>query len=244
MDRLQRGRRMTAWLGARRLLRAAPALVLAATALTGGTPAPASADHGGAPLGSLLDCSEPQVPPRCVSVGDDARHHVYIHPSVPGALAASVRRAMREAYGPTALRMIEDPAITRRTDVIVYAADHGANGAAGWVYCPEDAPQGVNARGDRWCRHQELHFNLNASYAAFFGDDDSRTHLACHEIGHTVGLRHWGNPPITDGPTAATCMNADTPNGPTTLHRFDRDHIDAYYAPPRLRLAKRCASEF
>lgn len=239
---------MTTRLAARRLSRVAPALVLVALALTGGRPGTASAEHGGAPLGSFLDCTEPEVPPRCVSVGDDARHHVYIDPSVPPSLVASVLRAMREAYGSTALRMIEERVVTNRTDVIVYAADHGQNGAAGWVYCPPDAPQGVNAHGDRWCRQQELHFNLNASYAAFFADDDSRTHLACHEIGHSVGLRHWGNPPITDGPTAATCMNADTPNGPTRLHRFDREHIDAYYAGTRrlaepLRLAKRCASE-
>lgn len=219
-----------------------PALVLLVLAASGGAPSPASAEHGGAELGSLLDCNRPVTPPRCVSVGDDDRHHVYIDASVPAELAESVRRAVREAYEPTALRMIEDDEITDRTDVIVSAADWGQNGAAGWVNCPPDAPQGTNARGDRWCRHQELHFNLNARYFAFFADDDSRTHLACHEIGHSVGLRHWGNPPRTDGPAAATCMHADTPDGPTTLHQFDRDHIDAYYARP-LRLAPRCHSE-
>jgi hypothetical protein len=232
---------MAVRLAPRRLLRIVPALALAA-GLVGGAANVAVADHGGAPIGSLLDCTRPVTPPRCVSVGDDSRHYVFIHPSVPPALADSVRRAMREAYGSTALRMIEQRRVTRRTDVIVYAADHGANGAAGWVNCPPDAPQGENARGDRWCRHQELHFNLNVNYAAFFADDDSRTHLACHEFGHSVGLRHWGNPPRSDGPAAATCKNADTPNGPVGLHRFDRDHIDAYYATPA-RLLKRCASE-
>jgi hypothetical protein len=226
----------------RRLAGIAPALALA-VGVAGGAPTPAVADHGGAPLGSLLDCDRPVTPPRCVSVGDDFRHYVVIHRSVPPDLADSVRRAMRDAYGPTALRMIEQRRVNRLTDVIVYAADHGANGAAGWVNCPPDAPQGINQHGDRWCRHQELHFNLNARYAAFFADDDSRTHLACHEIGHSVGLRHWGNPPISDGPGAATCMNADTPNGPVRLHRFDRAHINAYYARPPERHASHCMSE-
>lgn len=224
------------------LVRLVPGLVIAAS-LSGGAPAPAVADHGGAPLGSLLDCDRPVTPPRCVSVGDNARHYVVIDASVPPALADSVRRAMREAYGRTALRLIEQRRVNRFTDVIVYAADHGANGAAGWVNCPPDAPQGINEHGDRWCRHQELHFNLNARYAAFLADDDSRTHLACHEIGHSVGLRHWGNPPITDAPTAATCMNADTPNGPVGLHRFDRAHLNAYYARPADSLVKQCMSE-
>ena len=227
----------------RRLARAIPAVLLATAALSGGAPSPAVADHGGAPLGSLLDCARPVIPPRCVSVGDNFRHYVYIDASVPSALAESVRRAMREAYAPTALRMIEQRTVNRLTDVIVYAADHGQNGAAGWVYCPADAPQGTNGQGDRWCRHQELHFNLNARYAAFFADDDSRTHLACHEIGHSVGLRHWGNPPRSDGPAAATCMTADTPNGHPNLDRRDRAHLNAYYARPTLSLEKRCASE-
>ncbi|HYM53612.1 MAG TPA: hypothetical protein VEW45_09125, partial [Candidatus Dormibacteraeota bacterium] len=77
-----------------------------------------------------------------------------------------------------------------------------------------------------------LHFNLNPQYAVFFADDASRDHLACHEMGHTMGFRHWGNPPQSEGPVAETCMNADTPNGPLDLHAYDREHIAAYYRPP------------
>jgi hypothetical protein len=220
--------------------------LLVAVMLAAGAPALVTADHGAAKLGSLLECQEPLIPPRCVSVGDDARHHVYIDSSVPGPLAASIRRAMREAYRGLELRMIEVRRITRRTDVIVRAADYGLNGAAGWVVCPADAPRGRNEEGDRWCRQQEMYFNLNPRYGAYLADDDSRTYLACHELGHTIGLWHWGNPPASDGPAAATCMNADSPDGPTRLHRFDRDHIDAYYAPPPspARPLRMCASEF
>ncbi|HEX2194591.1 MAG TPA: hypothetical protein VHK63_06525 [Candidatus Limnocylindria bacterium] len=241
----------------RRLLRLVAPVLLASLFLAGATSAPASAENGAPPVQSFLDCLEPEIPPRCVSVGDDARHHVYFDPAVPSWLRHSVRRAMREAYGPTALRMIEDRRLTGRTDVIVRAGDYGANGAAGWVVCPADAPQGVNAQGHRWCRGQELFFNLNARYGAYFADDDSRTHLACHELGHTVGLRHWGNPPVTDPPTAATCMTANTPDGTPLLHRWDRANINAYYrpmrpeptpqrerSPTRPRITPLCHSEF
>jgi hypothetical protein len=191
----------------------------------------AAATHGGPEVGSLLDCSRPVEPPRCVSVANDRWHHVYIDPSVPAALAAAVRHAIAD-YDTTALVVIEQPRPTAVTDITVFAADHGANGAAGWVNCPAQAAQGINRHGDRWCRGQELHFNLNARYAAYFADEASRDYMACHELGHSVGLRHWGNPPRSDGPAAETCMQPDVPNGPTQLHAFDREHLDAYYATP------------
>ncbi len=204
--------------------------VLGALALVAQAPAAVSADHGGDSIGSLMRCDRPVTPPRCSSVGNDMWHFIYIDPSVPPELADSLRQAMAQAYDPTYLVLIEQPEITPATDAIAYAGDHGANGAAGWVYCPPQSPQGLNSRGDRWCQHQEIHFNLNARYAIFFDDDASRDHISCHELGHTIGLRHWGNPPESDAPRAATCMNADTPNGPTTLHPNDADHIRQYYA--------------
>ena len=139
---------------------------------------------------------------------------------------------MRNDYGPTHLRMILQSEITTKTDVIIRAGNYGANGAAGWVWCPPSSPQGVNAHGDRWCKKQRLFFNLNPTYRVFFADRASRDYMACHELGHTIGLHHWGNPPISPGPARATCMQPDVPNGPTDLHRWDREDINMYYPEP------------
>jgi hypothetical protein len=190
---------------------------------------PAEAHHGGRPIGSFSSCRRPNIsPPRCSSVGNDARHFVAFDASLTIGLAESLRDTMIEDYEPTKLEMILQDAVTPETDVIVFSQDYGNNGAAGWVNCPAEVPQGVNRQHHRWCQGQELHFNLNPSMAIYFADDGSRDHVACHELGHTLGLRHWGNPPESVGPPAETCMNADTPDGPTTLHQIDRDHIDAY----------------
>ena len=209
------------------------ALALTALVLSAQQPQPATADHGGRPLGTSPTCRREAPPDRCVSVGNDHQHFVFFDASLSEGLASSLRDTMADDYDPTALDMFVQTRITAETDVIAFSIDYGDNGAAGWTNCPADSPQGINSVGDRWCQRQTLHFNLNARFAEFFGDDESRDHVACHELGHTLGMRHWGNPPHSDGPVAATCMNANTPNGPATLHQADVDHINAYpYSVP------------
>jgi hypothetical protein len=209
---------------ARRAAAATAVLLVIAGQLIG----PAEAHHGGRPIGSFSSCIRPSGVVRCTSVGDNPTHHVYFDRTLTDGLASSLADTMEEDYEPTKLTMVVDEERSPLTDVVAFSEDYGQNGAAGWVACPLDAAQGFNAAGHRWCRGQELFFNLNPRYAVFFDDDASRDHVACHELGHTLGLRHWGNPPESAGPPAATCMNSNTPNGPTVLHDIDRDHINAY----------------
>ncbi|HEX2766709.1 MAG TPA: hypothetical protein VHR55_08770 [Candidatus Limnocylindria bacterium] len=207
------------------------ALFAAALLLTAHSAGYVRADHSGHPFGSTANCSDPpgKIPANCVSVGNTMFHYVYVSPLVTGDLRQSLLDTIWQDYNPTDLTMSTETTISSLTDVEAYAADYNDNGVAGWVVCPADSPQGINAHSDRWCQKQEMRFNKDPIFAAFFADDPSRDHIVCHELGHTLGLQHWGNPPASPSPTAATCMNVNTPNGPVNLHQTDKDHINGYY---------------
>ena len=108
-----------------------------AAALAGSSPGVVSAGEGPPPIGSAFGCNRPVTPPRCVSLGDNVRHYVYIDPSVPVDLANAMRRVLASAYEPSVLVLLEDSR-SPTGPMSSSAADHGANGAAGWTYCPPE----------------------------------------------------------------------------------------------------------
>ena len=130
--------------------RTAVLLVLAflASVAVDAAPRAALGNHGGPEIGSLFTCDRPVTPPRCTSVGDGLVHRVAFDASLTDGLADSLRQSMAEAYDePTKLRMIVESTVSPDTDAIAFSDDYGENGAAGWVYCPADAPQGLNPSG-------------------------------------------------------------------------------------------------
>ena len=133
-------------------------------------------------------------------VAPDAYETVSIVASA--AITAQVRWAMAN-YNSVAppVQMVEFyPFPPNYSDVLV-SATTSPNYALAWTQCNSGATYGgSDASHTRWCTPQKLVYNLSYE-ASHFPTDNAKRYIACHELGHTVGLRH----PLSSEPQV-TCM--------------------------------------
>lgn len=130
-------------------------------------------------------------------------------------------------------------AVTSDEDVYVTQANRPDVNAFAWGQCaPVPAPPlpdivqwgGSEASHTRWCRPQYIYWNSWSTAANKVDSTAKYNYIGCHEVGHTLGLRHRG--------TTASCMvNAAagpfTPSSvvPTSQNPAgsDYDRIDNHY---------------
>ncbi len=121
------------------------------------------------------------------------------------------------------------PAIDR--DVEVLAESYPSINALAWTQCDSVATYGgSDASHTRWCRPQRLVYNTYFE-AGYFPTDNAKRYIACHELGHTIGLRH-----PAAGETTVTCMTSATMSPKyvptyTTTSSVERSQVYAYYTP-------------
>jgi hypothetical protein len=194
-------------------------------------PIPALATNFGAEgnCGYLTGNSSSNPVTQCVSRANNSYHAVRL--DVVGNQWAGMDTAVIDSLA-TDYNPLDLMAYVSQTDpypdVIVYDLDYGSDGFAAWVDCPANNT-GIGGSGStRWCRGQILRFNgsyesqwINAAWA--------REGLACHELGHTVGLRHAGS--------GSGCLTHPTPYNNlflfyqnSYLRQEDKDHINANYS--------------
>ncbi len=200
---------------------------------------PASATNMGSTQGcgyeygtsSDLDPDGDGRPVNCVSWANNRWHAArpYSFGNQWSGIDTAVRNSLRDDYDPTDLvaYWITSDSLP---DVRLWDWYYAWNVTA-WVDCPADntgigykKPVGTPGWEEmRWCRGQIARFNANT--AGNF-NQTGRDWVACHELGHTVGLRH--PEPLYQN---ETCLDYPHPVllvVPTTLGH-DVGHINQWY---------------
>jgi hypothetical protein len=143
--------------------------------------------------------------------------------AIPG-LAAAMTAALADLNG-TDLVAYRDEADSL-PDVWVQDWNYGAlAGTVAWTECPVDHLGEGGTNPNRWCRGQRLKFNVYywVSDSGVYDTPTQRQNVACHELGHSVGLRHR-----TD--TKLSCMwTFGGDNASARYDGHDRAHVDNYY---------------
>lgn len=132
------------------------------------------------------------------------------------AYADSVNRIVSNVYAQTDLNaysLINDTACYSANRVCAFDYNYGNNSFYGATACRSGTSSGTNPT--RTCGQQYVKFNL-------YYTPPSVDRLVCHELAHTVGLRH--------GAETASCVYTPvTSSTSSALTAHDRSHINARY---------------
>jgi hypothetical protein len=154
-------------------------------------------------------------------VADGTLHEVYLYNNVTGGIATAIRTAISYYDTNTDSNMIEYPFTP---DVNVQIGSFSTVDALAWTQCSGAATYG-GSDPNRYCVPQQLIWNTYYE-SGWYSTQGKKDHIACHELGHSLGLRHTSR--------TSTCMRVATivPNSvPTTkvLDSHDIGHVNARY---------------
>jgi predicted Zn-dependent protease len=148
-------------------------------------------------------------------IANNGTHWWYPSALLANQLAAT-RYASDSVYDPVADVDTVEMTSSSNVDVIVYDSNYGSSYWA-WTACSTTATYG-GSDPDRWCRPQLLRYDT--SHTTAYDTTTERRYLACHEMGHTLGLRHSGNTVSCLYPNQATS---------TLLASHDTGELNAQY---------------
>ena len=187
-------------------------------------PSPVAADHWFGPTGGWFSCETLQGPGggNATDNWDWTWHYFDVEPE----LAAALNTARQNIYEPTDL-LVSEVSFTGTTDMVAIDGDLTTQCGEIWDLPGQElwaltVCAGVNSAGE--CEQHHIWFDAPD---VFNMTPSQRVGLACHELGHGVGLDHreFGNDARFTG-----CMPV---GGPYLDHLSDHDRatIDFSYPP-------------
>jgi hypothetical protein len=153
-----------------------------------------------------------------VNVADNKVHSIWYH-QVTAATRQAVSWSRSHNYDPTVVDTVTEDARDRLTDVIAMDADYEGT-TCGRTWMPRPTGAGLigmvicQSLSGRRCNQFHMMFDND-----FMGPQPSANEnaLACHELGHTVGLMH-----VTSG-----CLVTGGGTS-SSLREHDRRHLSYY----------------
>ncbi len=136
----------------------------------------------------------------------------------------AIDRSLDEDYEPIPGISTYRTTSSTNTDVTAFDANFGFT--EWWAYGTCLSSSEFGGSGIRsWCRPQRVYFN-NGYHTPKYDNVDERATIACHELGHTLGLRHAmsSNHPNP----GSTCMRDAALYDPN-LTGHDETHLEDEY---------------
>jgi hypothetical protein len=152
-------------------------------------------------------------------IADNGSHFVTFYNVGDPQLTATANR-LSNVYDPiTGVVVLYQSQQNSNTDVVVLDGFSGVNLFAGWTICAHNATYG-GSDPYRWCKVQYIYYNL--SHTDYYATGSRRRMIACHEVGHTLGLQHTASGGTT------SCMHP-TAKTSQTLRPHDVSHLEDLY---------------
>jgi hypothetical protein len=145
-------------------------------------------------------------------IANNGYHYVYFYNVDSNQYNATISR-MENVYDPIIGVAVWETSSLDSADVIVMDGYYGTSEYAGWTQCTDGAAHGGSGRRE-WCRPQLIMYNLSQT-EYFFNGSSRRRMIACHELGHTLGLQH----------RSGSCMYR-LANTSETIPQHEIDHLE------------------
>lgn len=142
---------------------------------------------------------------------------VYLTITLDDEMEDATEWALDNQYDPLSTIIIAMVTSISGSEVRVYQANYGNSG---WVAAaPCVAPKNTGGSGDgEWCEPRNVRFN-RGYYPDYYDTRLERRFLACHELGHTLGLHHL----------SSDCMAVPADGPKSFLGSHNVTHINDHY---------------